>query len=1081
MSTHFITNQDKLLGDVVNNILPSSNRLSFLVGYFYFSGFKEIYENIKDKKLRILVGLEIENTLSNKIQEFELISSIELSRGKIRQKYYESLTTLFNDTDFFDTEEQQEAFKVFLDKIQDGSLEIRKTSQPNHAKLYIFENKKDFNQQGEFPGTVITGSSNLSLSGLRKNFEINIISRDARNFKEAEHIFNSIWQEAVQIVNKDNLHDFFQNVVEKIWFDKLPRPFLLYVRVLEEYFATKDIDLLHLPSDITNEKYINLKYQVDAVQKAIDILQRHNGVIIADVVGLGKSIITAAVAHNLNKKTIIIAPPHLKAQWEDYRFDFEFNAKVYTSGKIEEALKDIDDNKERLIVIDEAHKYRNELTEDYANLHKLCQRNKVILLTATPFNNRPQDIFSMIKLFQIPTRSTIQTVDNLSYQFKKLITEYQEIKKLQIDIKSSPAEISSRIKKVASDIRNILSPLVIRRSRLDLDAIKDYRDDLKQQKISFPKVNDPEILEYNLDTLSDLYEETLACISPETTQVGFVGARYMPTSYIKNLEKYKERIAKEMGVEENLLKQSQINIAKFMKRLLVRRFESSIFAFQKTLRSLIRQSVLICDWYEKLEKVPIYKKGKIPNVEALLDASGEEITDELKNTQIEKELETYTEKGLWCIEAKELKKQFIIDVKNDISLLKKIEERWFSDGIQSDPKLQHFQNVLHKKLKENKHRKIVVFTEFTDTAEYLYKHIDKSIRAFKYSASDASTTNKRIIKENFDASSKVKKNDYDVLIATDAISEGFNLHRAGIIFNYDIPYNPTRVIQRVGRINRINKKVFDELFIYNFFPTATGERETRIKKVSTLKIAMIHALFGEDTKVLTKDEELNSFFTKQFKETMRAQEELSPEVKHEDFIRNLRKDNPAIILEAMKIPKRCRIQRQATNNDPGVAVFGKKGQEFSFRFATTTNEGTHALPPNEALNLFEANVTEQGFSPSKDFNALYTKIRSTLFAKKTEVAMDRGKRDAILKIQAMIQEIPHETDYLKDLIYTIKELDALPARHAKLIRAISANTLASDFKNIKKEIPHSYLLNIMEREQQIEDGREELIVSEEFR
>ena len=100
---------------------------------------------------------------------------------------------------------------------------------------------------------------------------------------------------------------------------------------------------------------------------------------------------------------------------------------------------------------------------------------------------------------------------------------------------------------------------------------------------------------------------------------------------------------------------------------------------------------------------------------------------------------------------------------------------------------------------------------------------------------------------------------YKILVATDAISEGYNLHRAGTIFNYDIPYNPTRIIQRVGRINRINKKVFDQLFIYNYFPTSIGETETRTKEITTLKMAMIHAIMGEDMQYLTADEELNNF------------------------------------------------------------------------------------------------------------------------------------------------------------------------------------------------------------------------------
>jgi len=1080
MTTQFITNEERLLSDVVKNILPCSERLYFLIGYFYFSGFQEIYQNVKNKQIKILVGLEIEQDLRNRIREFEIIQEVNNSRGEIRKDYYESLVTLFNDSDFFDSDERQTAFRLFLNKIKDGTLEIKRTAQPNHAKLYIFENREKFSQGGDYPGTVITGSSNLSRSGLRGRFEINVVSRDPRNFSEAYKIFQNLWEEAVTIVDKNNINEFLYNVVEKIWLDKLPKPFLLYVRVLQEYFDEHTKDTIKLPAEITRGRYINLKYQIDAIKKALDTIKRHNGVIIADVVGLGKSIIASAIAHNLNLKTIIISPPHLKNQWEDYRYDFEFNAKVYTSGKIEQAIEENDNDEEKLIIIDEAHKYRNELTADYANLHKLCQHNKVMLLSATPFNNRPQDIFSMIKLFQIPTRSTLQTVDNLSYQFKKLIAEYKEIKEIQKKGQEANTAIAFRVKKVANEIRNILSPLVIRRSRLDLDAIDEYSEDLKQQGISFPDVKNPELLEYDLGDLSALYEETLEIIAPkDDEQEGFIGARYMPTSYIKNFEKYRQKIAKEMGVDENLLKQTQVNLAVFMKRLLVRRFESSIFAFQATLDSMIQSSEIIQRWYEQLGKVPVYKKGKLPDIEALLESAGEDINDELKEIVLDEELKEYKEKGLWLIDKKEIKKKFIKDIEKDIKILKQIRYKWFGNGFPNDPKLTHFKKIIKQKLQEVPNRKIVVFTEFSDTADYLFKKLSSSLRVFKYSASDNTSKNKQIIRENFDAGVKNQKNDYDILIATDAISEGFNLHRAGIIFNYDIPYNPTRVIQRVGRINRVNKKVFDNLFIYNFFPTSTGERETRLKQISTLKIAMVHALFGEDTKVLTKDEELQSFFAKQFKEALKAQEELSPETKYENFIKRLRRSNPELIKEALKIPKRTRIKRTVKKERSGILVFGKKGDEYVFKLGRKQEE-VISLGVVEALKLFEAELTETAENTSTSFSPIYEQVKQKLFSKRTEVALDRGKAETVDKVEKLKEKLPEEKDYLEDLYYVLKKLDALPDRYAKAIRAIEIENISEEIEKLKKAVPHKYLISIIDREKSIDEGRESLILAEEL-
>lgn len=1082
MNGQFITNQDRFLSQVINNILPSSQKLFFLVGYFYFSGFKELYQQLADKEVKILLGLDIEKALGNKIKEFEILQSLSTARGKLKDNYKKSLVQLFNDTDYFDSEEKQEAFRLFLEKIKDGSLEIRKTLQPNHAKVYIFENKKEHSQGGEFPGTVITGSSNLTMSGLRGRQEVNVIFRDSATYKEAKVLFDSLWQNSnsVEIVSKHNIDEFLSDVVENIWLDKLPKPFLLYVRVIDEYFSTKKDRDVKLPADITGGKFLNLKYQIDAIQKALEIISRHDGVIVADVAGLGKSIIASAMAHNLRFKTIVITPPHLEEQWDDYRYDFDFNAKIYTSGKIEQALSENDDAEQKLIIVDEAHKYRNELTNDYANLHKLCQGNKVVLLSATPFNNKPQDIFSMIKLFQIPTKSTIRTIDNLSYSFKELVKEYKDIQKSQREELEDENTIKARIQSLASQIREILFPLVIRRSRLDLKAIEEYKKDLDAQGIEFPKVEPPQMLDYDLGDLSELYEWTLETIAPEDEEKGFKGARYKPVAYLKNFEKYRQKIEQEFGDTE-LFKQSQRNLAKFMKLLLVKRFESSVMAFSKSLDSLIISSEQIKDWYEKVGKVPIYKKGNLPDLDTLLESSGEEAEERIEDFSFDEQLKRHRERGLEFIEKKELKKSFIKDLNEDIALLKRIRNKWFADGIKRDPKLVGFTKEIKEQLENDPERKVVVFSEFSDTADYLYNSLKKKLRVFKYTSGDASKAAKETIKTNFDASlpKGEQKDDFDILIATDAISEGYNLHRAGTVFNYDIPYNPTRVIQRVGRINRVTQKVFDPLYIYNFFPTVTGEIEIRTKQISTLKLAMIHALLGEDTRVLTSEEELVSFFRRKYIEAERNQEELSWDVDYLNLLNSLRNKNPEIIEEAKNLPRRVRIKRTAKKKQKGVVVFGKKGEEYTFKIGVNAKE-YESLSPLEALQIFEAELSEKSQQVSKSFEPVYQKVKENLFTSRTEVPYSRGRADALAKVDVLLEKLPRKRDYLEDLKFVLQNLDALPEQFAKKIRAISDKNLEEQVEEFQKEVSHKYLVELREKANRIDEGEEVLILAEEL-
>ena len=311
MGKYFITNKgDRTLSTIIKNILPhKTSSLDFLVGYFYFSGIEELYENLADKNMRILVGLEMESELQSLTHDFNLfVNKKRSSRQDIRSENYEAIVKLFNETDYFESKKQQEAFKIYFNKIKNGTLEIRKTKEPSHAKMYIFSYKEEFTEFGETPGSVITGSSNLTYSGLRGQNEIDVRFQDKAEYKEAKEIFEKLWESAIVLADKDHINEFENNVIKHVWYEKIYPPYLLYLRVLYEYFKIDTSKRIRTPHDITKGRFYNLKYQEDAVRMGIDTINKHNGVIISDVVGLGKSIIASAIAYNLNLRTIIIAP-----------------------------------------------------------------------------------------------------------------------------------------------------------------------------------------------------------------------------------------------------------------------------------------------------------------------------------------------------------------------------------------------------------------------------------------------------------------------------------------------------------------------------------------------------------------------------------------------------------------------------------------------------------------------------------------------------------------------------------------------------------------------------------------------------
>lgn len=1081
MSSSFITNKEKFLSDIINGILPKTDAVDILVGYFYYSGYIQLSENLKDKQIRILVGLDIDLHISKHIREVEAIRTEIISRNILKEEYYKQFVHIFNDSDFLDTAEKLEQFKMFYGKILDGTLEIRKTLDPCHSKMYLFAYNDLMNEGGELPGVLITGSSNLSYQGLKGRLELNARFNDKQDYEEGKKLFDELWESSVVVASKDNLDEWNNKVMARIWYDKIYSPYLMYVRVLKEYFNIPTSENLLTPYDITEGRYSNLRYQTDAVQMAINALNNHNGAIVADVVGLGKSVIASTIARNLRLRTIIVCPPHLYKQWEGYRDEFGFTASVFSAGKIEDAVLHyqelVKDGEQFLIIIDEAHRFRNEYTQDYALLHNLCFGNKVLLLTATPFNNQPADIYALIKLFQIPTNSTLKTVENLGASFKDLINKYKKLREEQREGKKTDEEIKTQVNDMAKKIRSIISPLVVRRSRLDLQGIPEYADDLKQQNIQLVMPNDPEELEYDLSELKDLYMTTLDRINKSEGSSDdvyrFKAARYSPVLYIK--EESKDKLAKELedktGVKFNLLLGRQTNISSFMRHLLVARFESSVAAFKASLEYMIQSSEHMLRWIDQRRKIPVFKKGNLPDVSAFYDTSDDGMEE------IEELFEKYEARGFFEIDMKYVKDSFVTDVKADVQLLKNLQEQWFGKDnmIKSDPKLDSFIRIVRKQMKNDPNRKLVVFSEFADTVNYLGKAlVNAGLPAMKYTSADATSANKDLIRANFDAGLKpaLQQNDFCILVATDAISEGYNLHRAGAIFNYDIPYNPTRVIQRIGRINRINKKVFDQLYIYNYFPTDVGEAETRTKEISTLKMAMIHAIMGEDTKALTKEEDLQAYFKERYRKELSRNEEESWDTPYRKLLNSLKGTD--VYNNALELPHRARTARRVDKPKKGVLMFGRKGDDFVFKIGDASNPPA-MISAEEAISLFEADINEKPVDLSKNFDAVYQLVKSSLFSSEVKDRNEKEQINALAKIKVLMSKQALSKDYLEDLAQVVRA-DALSGYEIRFINQL----MSKDAPKLPLKISAEYLARIIGYQNKVDDGEETLILSEEL-
>ncbi|MFN3995497.1 MAG: SNF2-related protein [bacterium] len=440
----FITNsQGKTLGDRLRELIKKSTELKFLTGFFYFSGLREIFlplkeldqeEKLNKEFIKILVGCDVDQGINGIYEYLKINNSSKDASESSKKDFFESLRKAFNSEDL-DKKEVYEQVEFFIKLLKEGKLVLRKTKKPNHSKLYIFK----LEETGA-PHLFITGSSNLTRAGLESQDEFNVEIKDY-GFEEAENYFNERWKKSIEFSSEDIQKIIY--ILKEESFLKNITPFQAYAYLLKLYIdlhSEINIDKkMFVENFLKTAGYEPYDYQVEAVLQALKICEHHKGVLIADVVGLGKTIIACALAKLLGKRGIVICPPHLAGDenktfgWKKYLQDFElYDWEVRSLGKLEETLKFVKNQKGiEVIVVDEAHRFRNENTKRYHYLREICRGKIVILLTATPFNNRPSDIFSLLKLFTIPQKSTIILDENLKNRFEEYERLFEKLSRIK--------------------------------------------------------------------------------------------------------------------------------------------------------------------------------------------------------------------------------------------------------------------------------------------------------------------------------------------------------------------------------------------------------------------------------------------------------------------------------------------------------------------------------------------------------------------------------------------------------------------------------------------------------------------------
>ena len=925
--------------------------LDAVVGFLRASGYfslRPFLDNIN--RVRILIGIDVDKYIAQAANQGRIFFGAE---EEVREECLRKIRRDIESSNY-KKEVEDGMFQMIQDLI-DGKLELRAhPSKKIHAKLYILY-PDEFNQYSQ--GVAITGSSNLSGNGLGisedKQYEFNVKLDRYDDVKFAKDEFELLWKEAegCAITAED-----VKAYVDRTYLKGDVKPSDLYIKMLMEYFsdrvlATDDNNPFDMP-----EGYTKYDYQMDAVAEGYQKLIRYDGFFLADVVGLGKTVIATMIAKKFliengrdKTKILVVYPPAVEQNWKATFKDFGIDkyAKFVTNGSLSKVLDEENYNywnadEYDLILVDEAHKFRSHTTSAFEQLQEICKmprieqgnipgyKKKVMLISATPMNNTPADIYNEIQLFQDPRRCTIDGVANLTAFFSPLIKEFQQLRK-------DPNFDVTQFKKLAEHVRDrVIKPLTVRRTRTDIESVARYNKDVN----GFPKVERPNASSYELnDHLADLFESAMQTLDKELTY-----ARYQAIAYLK------PEVSNGLYDNAELISRS---LAGIRKNGLVKRLESSFYAFQVSLSNFRQANQNMLDMFNR-DKVFIAPDLDINN---LLESG---YTDEEIEEKLNAKAEDNPKNSVF--KAEDFKPEFIEMLQGDQETLEKMCKAWEKITDADDSKFAKFNELLkHELFKEdrNPEQKLVVFSESVDTVKYLERRINRK-DVLVISADNRSKLFKTI-RENFDANYKTKLNYYNIILTTDVLAEGVNLHRANVIVNYDTPWNSTRLMQRIGRVNRIGS-ASKHIYNYVFYPSREGNREINLNQIALSKIQTFHSTFGEDNQIYSQQEILDRDLTKLFDEGRKKQkEEANQELPFYEELRTLYKTNRREYNRIEKLSLRSRTGREKRTVE-GVTlsgdtlVFLKTNYRKVFFLVSETAKELSVL---DALKYFKASKEEQ--------------------------------------------------------------------------------------------------------------------------
>lgn len=850
-------NIDEYLAEALQHSLSKANRADFCVGYFNLRGWKEIdaqienFEGTADNQCRLLVGM----ALSDEVELRRALSAAPPDRIDQSKaiKLKKDLAKAFRNQLCYGvpSDADEAGLRRLLRQLRGGKVVVKLfTSYPLHAKLYLA-----FRDDSDNPAIGYVGSSNLTFSGLGKQGELNVDVLDHDAAAKLANWFEERWDDRFAVDVTQELI----TVIEESWAREEPiPPYHIYLKMA--YTLSKEART-GIAEEVLPERFEKdlFDFQKDAVKIAARHLKERGGVLIGDVVGLGKTITATAVASLFDHlRVLVICPKNLVSMWKDYSHEYGVQMEVKSITKAEQLVKE---RRYQLVIIDESHNLRNREGKRYRLVRQYLEANesKVILLSATPYNKTFLDLANQLRLFVNPEK-------DIGIAPEALIREQGELFLNQKECRPRTLR-AFEYSEYADDWRELMRLYLVRRTRSFIKANHSKEDPENGRRYiqfhdntrSYFPARIPKTLKFSVDEknhddqYAQLYSDSV--VNPISK---LALPRYGLGLY-ENKDTVNQRAPEEQEMMENLSRAGK-RLMGFCRTGLFKRLESSGNVFIQSLERHILRNYIFIHALENNLPLPIGSQ----DVEMLASRVVYEDEDlELGNDDAEvlsprtkaefrqRAGEVYAyyrrhaESRFKWIEARHFIDKLTKDLEKDAASLIKVLRQHGDWNPAGDEKLRMLRQLL-----ETTHRneKVLIFTQFADTAYYLEKAL-KEAGLKAVSAVTGDTESPTSLAHRFSPKSNKKQMDAGqelrVLIATDVLSEGQNLQDAHIVVNYDLPWAIIRLIQRAGRVDRIGQKN-DRILCYSFLPADGVERIIRLRSRVQDRLTQNAEVVGSD-------------------------------------------------------------------------------------------------------------------------------------------------------------------------------------------------------------------------------------------